>query len=108
LLEEIKYLTLPWGCDNPVSAAIDMTHGYLYIGTLTSPGRVVAIRLSNFTVAKTLILAVGEDFLYGMAIDVSRGYLYASTYTAPPKIVKMGIVKTSLDEFTKIDVLTLE
>jgi len=84
-----------------------MTHGYLYIGTLTSPGRIVAIRLSDFTVVKTLILTAGEDFLYGMAIDVEAGFLYVSTYAAPPEIIKIGLIITSLDQFTKLDKISL-
>lgn len=87
--------------------AIDETHGYLYVGSMTSPGQVTAIRLSDFAEVKTITLLPGEDFLYGLAIDVDDEYLYASTYTAPSIIVRIGIIVSSLDEFVRIDALTL-
>lgn len=87
--------------------AVDEARGYLYVGTLTSPGRVVAIDLSVFEVVKTLILSEEEAFLYAMVIDVDRGFLLVGTYTEPARVVKIGIVITSLDEFTKIGTIVL-
>lgn len=87
--------------------AVDEAYGFLYVGTLTSPGRVLCIRMSDFTLRKIVILTEGEDFLYAMTIDIIEGFLYVGTYTDPAKVVKLGLARPLLSQFTKLDVITL-
>jgi hypothetical protein len=87
--------------------AVDEAYGFVYVGTLTSPGRVLCIRTSDFTVPKVIVLDEGEDFLYAMTIDLVQGFLYVGTYTDPAKVVKLGLARPSLSQFTKISTITL-
>lgn len=107
-LFQYEVLELPYGCEYPVSMAVDEAYGFVYVGTLTSPGKVLCIRTSDFTVAKVVILTEGEDFLYAMTIDLIEGFLYVGTYTDPAKVVKLGLARPSLDQFTKIATITLD
>jgi hypothetical protein len=87
--------------------AADEAYGFVYVGTLTSPGKVLCIRTSDFSVAKVVTLTEGEDFLYAMTIDLTQGFLYVGTYTDPAKVVKLGLARPLLSQFTKISTITL-
>src|SRR2546422_7476722 len=62
-------LTLPPGECYFASAVIDSAHGFAFFGTDTSPGRVVEVKLSDFTRVDILTLPSGEDHLTSAVID---------------------------------------
>jgi len=60
------------------SAAIDPSGGFAYFGTSTTPGNIIRIRLSDFSVNRTLNLGrLGGAS--SMAIDAASGYGYFGT-----------------------------
>src|SRR5438552_3160046 len=84
------------------SAVIDPAGGFAYFGTDTSPGRVVKVRLSDFTRTGVLRLTPGEDALLSAVIDTAGGFAYFGTYTEPGIIIKVR-----LSDFTRVGALTL-
>src|SRR2546425_11789528 len=62
-------LTLPPRAFDFPSAVIDSAHGFAFFGTDTSPGRVVEVKLSDFTRVDILTLPSGEDHLTSAVID---------------------------------------
>src|SRR2546422_3375164 len=61
-------LTLPPGECYFASAVIDSAHGFAFFGTDTSPGRVVEVKLSDFSRVDILTLPSGEDHLTSAVI----------------------------------------
>lgn len=82
-------------------ALLDSAAGYAYYGLASSPGRIVRIRLSDFTLADTLVLKAGEDGLRTGAIDPAGGYAYFVT-DSPARVVKVR-----LSDFTRVGALAL-
>jgi len=107
-LLEYEILDLPEGCEYPVSMAVDEVYGRVYVGCLSSPARIVMVRVSDFTVAKVVTLEEGEDFPYAMTIDILDGFLYVGTYTDPARVVKLGLARPLDDDFTRLDAIILE
>lgn len=96
------------------SATIDSSNGYIYFGTYTfpgkiikvrlvnftresaitlqpGPGKIIKVRLSDFTKEATLVLQPGEDLLYSATIDKDNGYAYFGVNTYPGKIIKIRL-----------------
>jgi len=65
----IAGLDLFFGACCVTSAVIDSAHGFAFFGTDTSPGRVVEVKLSDFTRVDILTLPSGEDHLTSAVID---------------------------------------
>lgn len=85
-------LTLDSGEVLITSAVSDLSNGYAYFGTNTSPGRVIKVRLSDFSRAFGVTLGTGQDELVAATIDPVAGYAYFGTYaTSPGMIVKFGV-----------------
>jgi len=95
-------LTLNTGENDLRSAVIDVSGGFAYFGTDTSPGRVVKVRLSDFTRVGALTLNTGENDLWSAVIDVSGGFAYFGTDTDPGRVVKVR-----LSDFSRVGALTL-
>src|SRR5207237_9029387 len=76
--------------DTLLSSVIDPAGRFAYFTTLTSLGRVVKLRLSDFTRVDALTL--NEDtFLTSAVIDPAQGFAYFGTANAPGVIVKADI-----------------
>jgi hypothetical protein len=84
------------------SAVIDPKGEFAYFGTGTSPGKVIKIRLSDFTRVGSITFDSGEDLLYPAVIDPRGEFAYFGTYTSPGKVVKVN-----LSAFTRVDSITL-
>src|SRR2546422_8125575 len=63
----VDALTLNAGENHLRSAVVDSAGGYAYVGTETSPGIVVKVRLSDLTRVAGLTLNPGEDGLGGFS-----------------------------------------
>jgi hypothetical protein len=88
------------------SAVIDTANGFAYFGTFgtdDSPGRIVKIRLSDFTYNGTVTLNTGESRLRSAVIDTANGYAYFGTDTTPGIVVRIR-----LSDFTRVGALTLD
>src|SRR5260370_12486956 len=96
-------LTLNPGESRPVGV-IDPAGGFAYFGTDDSPGKIVKVRLSDFTRVDTLTLNSGENDIASALIDTSAGFLYIGllSFSVPNKIVKVR-----LSDFTEVATLTL-
>lgn len=91
--------TLPvGGTTDPFS----MTYyeGYLYLGSITSPGRIDKIDLASFTNVGHLDLLTGENYITDLL--PYQNILYVVCRTQPTKVVKID-----LSSFTRIGSLTL-
>lgn len=97
----LSSLTLQTGEDKIISSSVDIVNGYMYVGTDTSPGQVIKIRLSDFTRVGAITLSI--DSLWGMAIDTTNGFLYVSGNIASTT----NISKIDLTTFTETTVLSL-
>lgn len=63
---------------------------FAYFGTYQSPGRVVKVRLSDFTIVGTNILSAGNNSLNTAVVDSAFGAIYFGTVTNPGRIVKVA------------------
>ena len=72
------------------SAVIDTANGYAYFGTDDDPGKVVKVRLSDFTEVGTLTFSVGKR-TRSAVIDTANGYAYFGTDDDPGKVVKVKL-----------------
>ncbi|HZE69172.1 MAG TPA: hypothetical protein VE135_06550 [Pyrinomonadaceae bacterium] len=88
-------LTMTAKEDHPFAAVIDTLNGFAYFGTLTSPGIVVKVRLSDFTRVGALVLDSGENELRSAEIDAVNGFAYFGSLSG-------HIVKVQLSNFTRI------
>ncbi|MDP3244857.1 MAG: hypothetical protein Q8M83_04355 [bacterium] len=85
------------------SAVVDISGGFAYFGNRNiNPGKIIKVRLSDFTKINTLVLNAGEYDLTSAVIDSSGGFAYFGANTSPGKIVKI-----QLSDFTRVGVLTL-
>ena len=82
------------------SAVIDTANGYAYFGTDDDPGKVVKIRLSDFTEVGNLTFSAGGK-TRSAVIDTANGYAYFGTDDSPGKVVKIR-----LSDFTEVGELT--
>ena len=76
-------------------AVTDLTNGYVYFGTSTTPGRVIKAALGApgqppRRIA-SITLETGEDNLQCGVMDEANGYAYFGTLTSPGKIVKIAL-----------------
>jgi hypothetical protein len=75
------------------TAVIDPGRGYTYFGSGSNyPGAIFAIRLSDFTVANSLVLNQGEslEYAHGSAvIDRANGFVYFGAYSF---VAKIGVI----------------
>lgn len=88
-LARIGVITLATGENSLKSSAIDTTNGYAFFGTRTSPGKIVRIRLSDFTRVDAITLTSGENDLY--TASQSGNYAYFVTNAATSKVKKMNM-----------------
>ena len=93
-------LTLNPSEDNLYSAVIDSAGRYAYFGTDSSPGYLVKIDLSSFTVASAL--SPGESNFVSAVIDSAEGFAYFGTDNGP---ANNSIVKIRLSNFTVVGTL---
>lgn len=84
----------------PTSIFSDGT--FLYIGLLTTPGTIVKIDISTFTITSTLVLNAGSNIPTSMFGDES--FLYAGCGLAADTKV---IAKVDLGTFTQVGTLTI-
>jgi predicted RNA-binding protein with TRAM domain len=95
-------LELNAGEEKILSAVMDSANGYVYFGTRTQPGKIIKVRLSDFTRVGAITLESGENDLYSGILDPVRGYAYFATHTSPGRVVKI-----KLDTFTRVGAITL-
>ncbi len=105
--EKADSLTLDTDEDRIWSAVIDPRGEYAYFGTGTYPGKIVKVRLSDFTRVRSL---TAEYKLDAAVIDHRGEYAYFGTWRTgwsapyfPPKVVKVR-----LSDFTVAGSLTLD
>ena len=99
-ISKIAKLTLANGENDLRCGVIDKAAGFIYFLCHTYPGKVVKIRLSDFTVVATLTFAAGEDLPRSAVIDSVNGFMYVCCYTGPGKVVKIR-----LSDFTAVGTL---
>jgi len=93
-------LALPTGDNNTRSMVADITHGYVYVGTNTSPAKIVKIRTSDFSVVDTLTLDVNG--VMSAAIDTTNSFAYFGNNASPAQVVKVD-----LSTFTEVGKIAL-
>jgi hypothetical protein len=94
------------------SAVIDPANGFAYFGTAPfalpsmnpPPGKVIKIRLSDFTRVDALTFVKPETTLQSAVIDTVNGFAYFGAYLPYPAGI---IVKVRLSDFTRVGALTL-
>lgn len=100
----VGHITLEAGENDLRAGVIDTVNGFAYFGTHTFPGgKIVKIRLSDFTRVGVLPLDTGEDGLFCAHIDPVAGYAWFGTDTSPGRIIKIR-----LSDFTRLGALTLD
>ena len=77
--------------DQVTFCVIDSLRKYAYFGTETSPGKIVRVRLSDFTMARTLTLNLGQNKIVSGVIDRNNAFAYFGTDTSPGQIVKVNL-----------------
>ena len=100
ILTEVGSLTFTAG-EKTRAAVIDTTNGYAYFGTDDDPGKVVKIRLSDFTEVDSLTFSPAGKKTRAAVIDTANGYAYFGTDDDPGKVVKLR-----LSDFTEVGSLT--
>ncbi|MCX7018959.1 MAG: hypothetical protein WCK47_05660 [bacterium] len=74
---------------------VDAGRGYAYLGTFTTPGRVVKVALGYGAQIPKRVAAItlekDEDYLISAVIDTARGYACFGTGTSPGRVVKMAL-----------------
>jgi len=81
---------------NPASVIEDTVLNYLYITLETSPGIIVRVNKSNFTIKDYLTLNIGENIPFEMALDTQHGFLYVGLFGSG------GIAKINTATFTEV------
>ena len=95
-------LTLNDGDNLLQTAVIDPAAGFAYFGTMSFPGRIAKVRLSDMSRVASLTLNPGEDNVTSAVIDPAAGFAYFGTNTYPGIIVKVR-----LSDFTRVGAITL-
>jgi len=85
-------------------ALMDPTAGYMYLGTNSSPGYVIKVRLSDFSRVGAIALDPADGDILSGVIDLTSGsgYAYFGTEASPARVVKID-----LGTFEVADVMTL-
>jgi hypothetical protein len=102
-------LTLATGENTGAFLVSDPLTGTAFVGTSTTPGKVVKVNLATLTkVGSTLTLNSGENSLSCAVFDVTNSLIIAGTATNPSMLVLLdvagGIASTS---FSRLSSLTL-
>jgi hypothetical protein len=84
-----------------ISSVVDTGNGFAYLGTRTSPARVVKVNLATFERVGHIELPDGFNELYTAVIDTANGFAYFGTYTSPARVAKID-----LSSFTLVDTIT--
>jgi hypothetical protein len=105
-------LTLGAGKEVIVSATIDPINGFAYFGTIkkggsSEPGKIVKVRLSDFTKVDELSLDQGEQNALSASADPVHGFAYFGTRVAVGSNYATRIVKLRLADFKRVGSLTL-
>jgi len=100
-LNRVGQLTLQPNEADHVSALLDPVRGFLYIGIRV--GRVVKVRLSDFSRVGAFYMNEGERIWTAAVIDTINNFAYFGLETKPGKIVKID-----LSTFTRAATLTLD
>ena len=94
-IQRLESVVLNTGENLIYCAVMDEANGYAYFGTLTSPGRVVKMKINENGGAPIRVGALtvnsGENEFLSAAIDTVNGYAYFGTYTSPGRIVKVRL-----------------
>jgi len=88
------------------AAVIDTDNGFAYFGSYTSPAAVFKIRLSDFSIADTLVLNTDEIGILSGVIDKVNGFAYFGT-SSNNLNNPTYIVKVRLSDFTRVGNLPL-
>jgi hypothetical protein len=102
MFKEVARITVMPGEINTQAAVIDTINGYAYYGTGSTPGKIIKIRLSDFTRVGDITLLAGEGPLLAAVIDENAGFAYFGTFTTPAKIIKIDLAT-----FTRVADVTL-
>jgi len=102
-------LTLATGENNAAFAVSDPATGTAFVGTSTSPGRIVKVNLNTLTnVGATLTLNSGENSPSCAVFDVTNSFVIVGTATSPSILVLIdvagGLASTT---FTRLGSLAL-
>jgi hypothetical protein len=100
--ERTGALTLATGENGLRSAVIDPAGRFAYVGTGTSPARVVKLDLTTFARVGAITLATGENQLTSAVMDPSGRFAYFGTATDPGRVVKVD-----LTTFARVGAITL-
>jgi hypothetical protein len=94
----VEAITFNSGEDEPWSSGIDTANGYLYFGTLGSPGRIVKVSLEEKIGSDTLerIGSVStalnsESLLFSGVMDLANNHAYFGTYSTPGRVIKVDL-----------------
>jgi hypothetical protein len=106
LAQQEAVATLDPGEDGAVNFVVDGNGTYAYLGTWTSPGKIVQVQLSNMARVKAVPLNNGEDLIWPAAIDNVHGFAYFGTHVGKntfvkfrlPDLVRVGSVELPLDK----------
>src|SRR3989337_1515546 len=71
------------------STSVEAQDRFLYVGTMTSPGKVIKINLTDFSRVANVTFASGENNAHAMAIW--ENYLYIGLGQTPTKIIKIRL-----------------
>ncbi len=95
---------LPEGDSNILCGAINADGSRLFLGTATSPAKVIQLDVeSDITRLGSITLEPGEENLICAASDDANGFIYFGTLTSPAKIIR---VRQS--PFERVDSITLD
>jgi hypothetical protein len=86
--------------EDRILAGVATEDEFLYVGTFTSPAKVVKLKKTDMSVVGKLTLELGENKIVSMITD--SDFVYVGTDTAPGKIVRIR-----RDGFVRVDALTL-
>ena len=101
----LSALNLTWAQDRFLSSVIDPTNGFAYYGCESSPGQVIKVRLSNFTVAGVLVLGHGQYFLTNAVLDAVAGFAYFLAEDRNGGF--MALTKIRLSDFSEVGILAV-
>ena len=102
-LTRISNIILQDGENDIQSAVIDPNAQYAYFGAAWDPGKIVKVRLSDFSRVGAISLP-GARWLQSAAIDPNGDFAYFTTYNTNPG----EVVKVRLSNFTLASTLTLQ
>lgn len=97
-------LRLYEGENNVISSVLDVTNGYAYFGLDSSPGKIIKMRLSDFTRVDTLVLADDEDHVGTGVLDAAHGYAYFGVNSS----LGSKIIQVRLSDFTRVADLPMQ